>query len=234
MNQYHSNLFHAPLLQLQRSSELVNANRCLEPCSKLIRQHFNNTNLLVKFWPGRCQFGGQIRDGSIFLRGLCRMLSDCGRGMLTLREMCKLHMWSMWIHLFRAVPIMLEILLCSEQVSAIYLSSIGDCLIAYNNRNILCFARPSPIFLTFTIILNLIPAPISLGVAIANISQACGSPVAVFLIISAAINILMISFASYLYWRFSQPYQEVRVRRPISPQPAHSVTTPEPKRYRPG
>lgn len=74
--------------------------------------------------------------------------------------------------------------------------------------------RPSPIFLTFTIILNIIPAPISLGVAIANISKNCSSPVAAFLIISAAINVFMTVFASYLYWQFGKPYQSVRVPSP--------------------
>ena len=70
--------------------------------------------------------------------------------------------------------------------------------------------RPSPIFLSFTIILNLIPAPISLGVAISNLSRSCSSPVAAFLIISAALNILMVVFASYLYWQFGKPFSAVR------------------------
>ncbi len=71
--------------------------------------------------------------------------------------------------------------------------------------------RPSPIFLTFTILLNAIPAPISLAIAIINISKTCSSPVSAFLIISAVTNIFMIVFASYLYWQFAKPYEPVCV-----------------------
>jgi hypothetical protein len=71
--------------------------------------------------------------------------------------------------------------------------------------------RPSLIFLTFTILLNAIPAPISLAIALVYISKTCSSLVVLFLIISAATNMFMIAFASYLHWQFAKPYESVSV-----------------------
>jgi len=65
---------------------------------------------------------------------------------------------------------------------------------------------PSPIFLTFTLVVCGIPAVIALAGLVEGASSGCDQPIVIGLGASIGINALLIAFAVYLFYTFSRPY----------------------------
>jgi hypothetical protein len=68
--------------------------------------------------------------------------------------------------------------------------------------------RPSPVFLTWTIIFAGVPGVGATIVGFSKINAKCDESLALFLIIQGQLGLVWLAFAIYVYVQFSKPYSQ--------------------------